>query len=503
MVTMKLSDYSMMVKFDILGIWYLKESGIDDGLKGILHYDEESITLELFDSFGELFIDREKYSQIDTIYGFSQNGKHLVLNNCFSTKTTSSMPGFSITNYVVSSFFILEIPFEDGYLGTDLDQVFDKISSDGTLLVESLEFSTNHLDAWLRSSVLESVYVPREGSTRFASSGFQCDLGKFEPKKYHIASCNAVLRDGVRVNSNVDPLFTLGTLNNRAYLELSSLDGVEREFSDLFDIVKSIKQLMELLNASALNFEYLEFICKTMEVDDLHLGKHKLFVKGRYFYKQVSVNNSNPKFRSRFIIPEIDSKFEDVLNQWFDKKEELDFIIGNYLNDLHLPNYYTETKLLNSLRSLEIYYRNFVNHKNRIDDQEVIDNCSENLIKFITEQIPEEHQKYFLDRIMYVGEDSLNKKLVYLLKNLPDELFDKLMIDEGKKKSKVIKSFIYSLVQTRNFYTHGDNAELYPKRISGGINLFHANNKVRKIVEYYIFKEVGLQEDVIMKNLLK
>ena len=68
MVTMKLSDYSMVVKFDILGLWYLKESGIDDGLKGILHYDEESITLELFDSFGESFIDREKYSQIDTIY---------------------------------------------------------------------------------------------------------------------------------------------------------------------------------------------------------------------------------------------------------------------------------------------------------------------------------------------------------------------------------------------------------------------------------------------------
>ncbi|MFZ2664766.1 MAG: hypothetical protein WAX45_00765, partial [Trichococcus flocculiformis] len=57
------------------------------------------------------------------------------------------------------------------------------------------------------------------------------------------------------------------------------------------------------------------------EVEDPHLGKHKLFVKGRFFYKQVGVNNSNPKFRSRFIIPEIDSTFEDVLNQWFDKKD--------------------------------------------------------------------------------------------------------------------------------------------------------------------------------------
>lgn len=33
--------------------------------------------------------------------------------------------------------------------------------------------------------------------------------------------------------------------------------------------------------------------------------------------------------------------------------------------------------------------------------------------------------------------------------------------------------------------------------------MFYANNKVRKIVEYYIFKEVGLQEEVIMKNILK
>ena len=412
MVTMKLSDYSMVVKFDILGLWYLKESGIDDGLKGILHYDEESITLELFDSFGESFIDREKYSQIDTIYGFSQNGKHIVLNHCHSTRTTSSMPGFSITNYLVSSFFILEIPFDEEYLGTDLDQVFDKISIDETWLVESLEFSTNHLDAWLRNSVLESLYVPGDGTTTFSSSGFQCDLGKFKQKQYQISSCNAILSDGVRVNSNVNQLCNLGTLKNNSYLKLSSMDSLEREFDDLFDIANSIKKLMELLNASALHFEYLEFICKTKEVEDPHLGKHKLFVKGRFFYKQVGVNNSNPKFRSRFIIPEIDSTFEDVLNQWFDKKEELDFIIDNYLNDLHLPNYYTETKLLNSLRSLEIYYRNFVNTRKMDDEtQEVMGTHVDNIIKFINEQVPTEHQKYFLDRINYVGEDSLNKKL--------------------------------------------------------------------------------------------
>ena len=35
----------------------------------------------------------------------------------------------------------------------------------------------------------------------------------------------------------------------------------------------------------------------------------------------------------------------------------------------------------------------------------------DNIIKFINEQVPTEHQKYFLDRINYVGEDSLNKKL--------------------------------------------------------------------------------------------
>lgn len=503
MTNKKLSEYSMNVKFDVLGIWYLQGSSLNEGLKGILHHDDEFIELELFDSFNDSFMDDDKYLKIDTIYGFSQNGKHLVLNDCFSTKMTYSMPGFSMTNYSVSSFYILEIPLEERYLGTDLTQVLDRIFLDETLLVESLEFSTNHLDAWLKNSVLKSYYGPRNEETNFFSSGFRYNLGEYNEKKYYIPSSDVILKDGVRVNKNIDQLHTLATLKNKSYLKLSSMVGLERKFDDLFDITNSIKKLMELLNASALHFEYLEFICKTIELDDPRFGKYKQFIKGRYFYKQVGMINNNPKFRSRFVIPEIDSIFENILNEWFNKKNQLDFIIDNYLNDLYLPNYYTETKLLNSLRSLEIYYRNFVKYKNIEDEnQEVIDTCTENIIDFIDEQIPKEHQKYFLDRISYVGEDSLNKKLQYLLRNVPDKLFDEFIRVEGKKKSRTISSLAHSLVQTRNYYTHGDNIELYPNRIQGGINLFYADKKVRKIVEYYVFKELGLQEDVIMKNLL-
>lgn len=48
----------------------------------------------------------------------------------------------------------------------------------------------------------------------------------------------------------------------------------------------------------------------------------------------------------------LDSYFESILNNWFQKKNKLESITSEYLNDLYTP-YFTINKLVNSIRNIE------------------------------------------------------------------------------------------------------------------------------------------------------
>lgn len=69
---------------------------------------------------------------------------------------------------------------------------------------------------------------------------------------------------------------------------------------------------------------------------------------------------------------------------------------------------------------------------------------------------------------------------------------------EGKSPSKSSSSLARSLTQTRNFHTHGYKPELYPDRIQGAQNLFTTNEKLKLFQRYFIYKELGISEDIIL-----
>ena len=90
----------------------------------------------------------------------------------------------------------------------------------------------------------------------------------------------------------------------------------------------------------------------------------------------------------------------------------------------------------------------------------------------------------------------------YLIKHLPDDVFDLLQIKMPKRrKSRSIGSFVNRLIETRHFYTHGDNPEHYPSRIVELDQIKHVNRVMRKICLYYVYKELGITEELILRKL--
>ncbi|MDT2411870.1 MULTISPECIES: HEPN domain-containing protein [Enterococcus] len=488
---MKLDKYNLHEDFDVLAIWFREDQEMKDGIRGILHYKSQSIILELFDSFSESFDDT--FQHLNRIYGFSQDGKLLALEGCYRVKGTDSIPGFSIDSYSVNEFYILDVNFNkiegNDVIRTALNKVFGDFKKDP--MVESIRFSVNHLHTWIDKTSISTLVFPQENK-----GAVQFDLGKYGERTFNIHSENLSILEAITLNRNKSN--STYSLEEKSYLKVFENSGEMRNFRSFFQNALYIKKLLEFLNGIPLHFDYLEFLCEKETIPE-HAGKFYPLIRGRYFFRQIGERITTAS-KSALTFHAIEGEFESILNSWYLKKEKLSFILDSYLNDLYLP-YYVETQLLNSIRNLEIYYRNFVNDSIEQKKEELRED-QQLLTDYVNENVSQPNKEHFIANVNFIGEDSLQKKLSYLFRKLPDKIFESCIKKEGKSPSKSSSSLARSLTQTRNFHTHGYKPELYPDRIQGAQNLFTTNEKLKLFQRYFIYKELGISEDIILKVLI-
>ena len=117
----------------------------------------------------------------------------------------------------------------------------------------------------------------------------------------------------------------------------------------------------------------------------------------------------------------LENNFEAILNHWFDKSEELDFIVKQFSKNLH-GNLFLENQLVDAIRNLEVYSRNFKNFKipQRLSDiEEEQKRC---LLNFINTNLLEEVRGKFRNRLKFnKKEPSLSERLKNLFDSI-DEL---------------------------------------------------------------------------------
>lgn len=490
----KLSDYNLIKDFSVLGIWCIEGQSLNEGVKGTLKYGSNSITLDLYDSFGDSF--DHSYENLDYIYGFSQDGKLIVLKDCYLTKGSMNFPGFGVDSYTVNYFYLLESDLSDFSEESEFSDYFDTLFSNPKKepLITTLKFSFNHIDKWINKTSVtkESDFGRKRGMIEF-------DLEKYKSNTYEISHKELLLTDSIIVNvpRSVHERSRY-QIEEQHLLKISMKNEREELMGVLFQDANYIKKLIEFLIGIPLHFNYVEFLCNNMDTGNKTTGFNKP-TKGRYFFRQKG--NRIEKVPANILtLKMIEGDFEKILNNWFSKKESLSFIVNSYLNDLHLP-FYVESKLLNSIRNLEIYYRNFIvdtieeKKRDLEKDQQV-------LINFVKKELDEKNREHFIGNINFIGEESLQKKLKYLFKELPEPLLNNFVKKKDMSSLRSIKSLSNALVQTRNFYTHGYKPDLYPSRLEDPQEFFDINEKLKNIQRYFIYKELGLSQDIILKVLI-
>ena len=302
-------------------------------------------------------------------------------------------------------------------------------------------FSFEHIEEWIEKSLV--TIKRRENKDIFESS-----INDYKTTNALIKSLKIKFEDSPILYLS----YTTTSFRSNYYIRFTPFDSETKKFNDFYDAASKFNGFIEILSIVPILFTNIEFLVQDLLIDEnrIPLIKGKFFVQHDRKYKKW-----NKSSQQNISLSKLDTNFDQILNHWFDKTEELEFIVKQFSKNLH-GDLYLEDQLVDAIRNLEVYSRNF--H---------IDQNGKPRKMSLSERLKE----------LFTSIDNLNQEKIF-----PKEL-DR-------------QSFIKKLVQTRNYYTHGDKKENHPKLITNFNEMYDTKILLQEVLRYFIYKELGMKYDL-------
>ncbi|MHC5375418.1 HEPN domain-containing protein [Enterococcus sp. LJL120] len=265
----------------------------------------------------------------------------------------------------------------------------------------------------------------------------------------------------------------------------------EKSIDEIYNQTYLIVQFFYFLFSQRLPMKFIEF-----EIESPDSGKYppKTY---RMYFKQIAEVPSNSRKQVHDLISynEIYEKIGGYINRWLEIYSQMRTIIQTYVGDLQLKSF-VETEFLNAIRNIEVFHRTILEKKTAIPVE--TDNVRRQLIKFL-ENEEKTVRDYFIKRINHTEEGTLSNRLKESISILPDYL-NKYIKYQDRNPSASRKRFIRSCVQTRNYITHGNVNKSDYQPLLEGKNLLIATRILNMIAEYYIMRQIGIDDEIIKKK---
>lgn len=469
--------YRLDTEFEMLGKFSLPGHSLDNGIAGKVIFKNNKLKLEIYGDLEDLKPSKDEngvqyYEGLkneEYIVGFSNTGYTILIKNATCRYKKFNFPGIPYSEYTMTSCLFMEINYSQ--FKYTLDEWTTKVTTIGLENIECLScnFSFRGLEKWMNSSVIKRALIDKK-------THVYKDMNLVPQDKVSIENTSLVFSNYVICNE-LDTGFV-----EEHFWRLENNDKSKDTLTNLKKNVDYFRKLIQLLVKTPVEYTVVDF----------NLSIKNIFgfpIRVNYIYSQP---NYNKPMNISVNYQDIRDEFNTVLNNWFNKKEKLTLIISNYLNDIN-TNYFSEAKLLNSIRNLEMYHRNFIDDTKKLSIDENLNSDKEKLIEYINTNIfDEKYKKRFIRNIEYNPEVPLRNRIKYLLKELDESIKENFIKLPGKNMKSSIDSITNSLVQTRNYYTHGDDVENYPQAITGTIEQLNMTSTLNQIIKYYIFKELGM-----------
>lgn len=474
---MKFKDYTWDKEFEIKGYFSERSDSIvsKNSLSGTLHYSPREIVLELFGEFEEetgISLGFGKY--LEKIYGYSSSGNILILNTYGEPMVHSSSPGFPITRYRVKNFKIYSVFYNElenfDYSSEAFKDLINELDSEK---IKEYKFSFEHIEEWIEKSLVTVKYG--ENQTIFESA-----VSEYQPTKVLIRSLGMNFEDGAILHSS----YTTTSFTSDYFIKLTSADLNTRYFDEFYHASRKFKEFIEILSNIPLSFTNIELLVLYKMID----GKRMPLIKGKFFVQHSRKSKKWKSYSQQDIsLMKLEDNFEHILNHWFDKSEELEFIVRQFSKNLH-GDLYLEDQLVDAIRNLEVYSRNFKDFKIPKCLSDVEEKARQSLFDFINTHLLEEVRRKFRNRLKFnQKEPSLSERLKNLFDSI-DELNLSKIFSNSERELLIIK-----LIQTRNYYTHGDSKDNYPEMITDISEMYETKLLLQEVLRYYIYQELDMK----------
>lgn len=478
-------DYRLDKNFEIIGTWVLPGENFTSGTTGKLSFIDGRLKLEVYgdlnrkksDSRLPFFEDGLTYEEY--ILGFSQDGFTILLNKNHQIKYKQSSPGFDYSEYTVGRSILMKVNY--AYFDYTPESLLQHIIDIGINNIEciSLQFSFKGINNWMDSTVIRKKIKDKGQSIFYDFEDTENDV--FELSKYNIKYTNSVTCQT-----------TTNSIHEEYFWKLNAIDEMKYTLDEYLQYMHSFKDLIHLFVETPTEYTFVDF-------DIAIEGKNRKSIKTYYIYDQFKAEKV-PKVSITY--NDIKDRFSIVLENWFEKNNRLSLIVDNYLNDIN-TNYFSDSKLLNSIKNLEIYHRNFVDKSKLLPLNEELEEQKTLLKDYVLKNIEPEFRDRFIRNIDYNPDIVLGKRLSELFNQLDENMKENFFKINGISLKNSIKKRVFSLVQTRNYLTHGDDISKYEKIITNTAEQLNMTAILNQIIKYYIFYELDILNDDVIDKLIK
>lgn len=471
-------SYSWDKDFEIKGYFSDNKSKVvsSEANSGILTYSPNEIVLEIFGEFpNDEAISINFGNPVDKIYGFDSSGNLLILESYGSPYGTSNSSGFPMKKYRIKTFKIFEINYQ--WLPNTnnfKDLIVELIDELEDTKVQYYQFSFDHLADWIGKPIIST-----ERDFEQKDFNIEVNISDYPLTEVLITSEDLKFKDVPSYIFSYDAL----SVEPSYRIHLSSPTDRKVSFQKCYDTSIRIKELVELLSEKPLSFETIEFLCEKRKDNNWPI------IRGKYFVQHSRKNIKWDKHELHKIsLNKLGDNFEAIINNWFDKSEQLEFIVRSFTANLH-GTPYLEDSFIDSIRNLEVFARNFRGEQ-QADISKEEDINKQRVFDFINKNIDESFKKIFRNRLKYQRQDSdLRKKLLDLFTNVPGK------IGKNKLTETSISSIVKKLYDSRNYYIHGDEKSKYKNLVTDFNEMYELRTLCQEVLRFYIFQELGLEYD--------
>jgi hypothetical protein len=450
-----------MKEFEYNGMWWLPEKP-NNQIPGTLKFHPvEGANLELIGSFKRPKEFLNALLKPNIILGITTNSKIITLYRCDESKSKMNISG------ILSSSFIAHIIFLGHYFEKEEDIIFDNLS---------LNYS--HLEEWTGIKVFQSKFeIDSEDHITKREV-------IYNPPKKIVAKLN-------KLNISFDYYFNLVgdrikeiNLNHTTFIKLEPHKPLH--FNKYYrNICYHIQNFLSLAIGQAvfpLIIKGKTNACK-IELPNGEIEYNDILI----FYPIKNLSDLSKKLHDSdilFSFSNISDNFEKYLSNWFIKSDVLQPVYDLYFGCLYNPKMYLQNGFLNLIQALESYHRRIHNGKYLSDDDYT--HIHKTLNKTIPQEVKDDFRKSLKQKLKYLNEFSLRKRLKEILEKCGDVV--NIIIHDNEK-------FIGDVVNTRNFLTHYDKSiEMEAKSDEDLIKLIQ---KLKFILEICFLIELEIPVETI------